>query len=368
MIVLAVLYVAALVFMIIGWRRLAHFVPSIREPSTSVSVIIAARNEEEKLEVTIRNILDQDYPRDLFELIIVDDHSTDRTAAIVKGFKAQGVRLIELNESQQLNSYKKKAISEAIKNSASELIVTTDADCRMGPLWLRNIVGLYEEKGYKLISSPVAYFEEKNSFEEMQTLEFLFLIGLGASAIGNKYAATCNGANLAYNRDVFLELRGFEGIDELASGDDELFLHKLAAAYPRGFGFCLSTDAIVFTHAKPDVQSLIQQRRRWASKSTKYKNKALVMLGITVWTFNLAILFSVFAAFWNDDFWIIALAGFIPKVLIELFFLIPVCRFAGRISLLPYQPFLSFVHMFYLVYIGIAGNTGKYEWKGRSVQ
>src|SRR3546814_15044573 len=104
-------------------------------------------------------------------------------------------------------------------------MVATDADCRMGPAWLRTIVALYEEEGYCLISAPVVYFDEKNIFEELQTLEFLYLIGLGAATIGNKNPSTCNGANLAYRKDIFYELNGFKGIDELASGDDDLFLH-----------------------------------------------------------------------------------------------------------------------------------------------
>lgn len=351
-----------------GWGRIALFRPEGREYKTTVSVLIAARNEEDKLEKTILDILAQNYPADLLQLIVVDDHSADRTSEIILSFAPQGVKLIQLNENQALNSYKKKAITEAIKLSHSELIVTTDADCRMGTEWLKTIVDFYEAGDYKMISSPVTYFEEKNSFEEMQSLEFLFLIGLGAAGIGNNMPSTCNGANLAYRRDVFFELKGFHGIDDLASGDDELFLHKVASAYPEGIGFCKSADALVYTHAKSNLKEFIQQRKRWASKSTRYKNRGIVALGISVWLFNLMILLNFFAGFLDPVFWYLSLMSIILKMLAELIFLIPVCSFAGRMTLLWYQPLLTVIHIFYLVFIGIAGNSGKYNWKGRMVR
>ncbi|MFA5245620.1 MAG: glycosyltransferase, partial [Pedobacter sp.] len=245
--ILSLIYMVLMLFLRLGWKKIGVFVLESKEFKTSVSVLIAARNEEANIDKTISDILSQDYPSELFQLIVVDDHSTDRTADIVQSYASRGVKLIRLNEGHILNSYKKKAISEAVKFSNAELIVASDADCRMGPQWLSTIVSLYESGDYKLISSPVAYFQERNSFERAQSLEFLFLIGLGAAGFGNKIPSTCNGANLAYQRDVFLELKGFQGIDDLASGDDELFLHKVAQAYPEKVTFCKSIEATVYT-------------------------------------------------------------------------------------------------------------------------
>ena len=335
---------------------------------TTVSILIAARNEEDKIFNTIKDILAQDYPANLMELIVVDDHSSDQTSEIVLSFADRGVKLIVLNEDKPLNSYKKKAITEAIKLSDSELIITTDADCRMSPAWLKTIIGYYESGDYKMISSPVIYFEEKSKFEEMQTLDFLFLSGLGAAGIGNKMPSTCSGANLAYQREVFYELKGFQGIDELASGDDELFLHKVASVYPDGIGFCKSRDAIVYTHAKSSLKEFIQQRKRWASKSTKYKNKIIVLIGVSVWIFNFMIFFSSILGFFNPYFWYLGLISICIKAFAEMTILIPLCSFANRSKLLWYVPILTVLHMFYIMYIGIAGNSGKYNWKGRMVR
>jgi cellulose synthase/poly-beta-1,6-N-acetylglucosamine synthase-like glycosyltransferase len=343
------------------------FKRKMTEPKTRVSVVMAARDEDEKIGFTISDILAQDYPNHLVEIIVVDDHSTDETANVISAYAEQGVRLIRLNEANPLNSYKKKALTEAIKIAGGELIVATDADCRMGKQWLSTIVSLFEEKGYKLISSPVSFYQEKTFFEELQTLEFQFLIGLGASTIGNKMPSTCNGANLAYRKDVFDELKGFAGIDDLASGDDELFLHKVAAKYPNSIGFCKAKEAVVYTHAKPNLKEFVRQRKRWASKSTRYKNKWMVVIGVSIWLFNLSILLSFLSGFFYDRLFLLGGATILLKFFVELVFMIPVTSFFRRSRLLLFLPLLTIGHIFYFIYIGIAGNSGKYIWKGRLV-
>lgn len=365
---LAVAYLGLILFLRKGWNSLKIYNLKSNQFKTTVSILIAARNEEDKIFKTISDILAQDYPSHLVELIVVDDHSTDSTSEIVLSFADKGVKLVVLNESKPLNSYKKKAITEAIKLSEAELIITTDADCRMSPDWLKTIIGFYEAGNYKLISSPVLYFEEKSTFEKMQSLEFLFLVGLGAAGVGNKMPSTCNGANLAYRREVFYELKGFQGIDQLASGDDELFLHKVASVYPDGIGFCKARGAMVYTHAKSSLSEFIQQRKRWASKSTKYKNKAVVFIGVLVWVFNLLILLISILGFFNPFYWYLCLGIISIKFVAELFFQIVLCRFANRIKLLWLLPLLTITHIFYMLYIGIAGNSGKYNWKGRMVR
>ncbi|MBK1439769.1 glycosyltransferase [Parapedobacter sp. ISTM3] len=350
-----------------GWLALPVFSKKTR-PVTKVSVLIAARNEEANIGRTLSDILAQDFPADLLEVIVVDDHSTDNTSAIVQTFAPLGVKLLKLNESEPLNSYKKKAISTAIAVATGELIVTTDADCRMGKNWLATIVSYVEQHHSFLVSAPVIYSEQRSFFEELQTLEFLYLIGLGAAGIGHRRPSTCNGANLAYRRDVFHEMGGFNGIDHLASGDDELFLHKVAAKYPDKVGFCKSRDAIVYTDAKANLRGFLHQRKRWASKSTHYKNKGLVALGVAIWLFNCLLLFTGIAVLCCDTvLWPMFTLALAMKLMVECCFLYPLCRFAKRMGLLAYLPLLTVLHIVYMVYIGMAGNIGKYQWKGRRV-
>ncbi|WP_457269806.1 glycosyltransferase family 2 protein [Pedobacter sp. UYEF25] len=353
---------------IIGWIKLPIFSFGIQRPKTKVSIIIAARNEETNIMRTIECLLAQNYPSALTEIILVDDHSTDRTTEIISSYAVKGIKLIQLNLDRKLNSYKKKAIETAIGVSNGDLIVTTDADCSMGINWLSAIVQFYEEKGFKMISSPVMFFEEKNLFERMQTLEFLYLIGMGASTIGNKMPSTCNGANLAYQKEVFFEVGGFKGIDDLASGDDELLLHKIAAKYPDGIGFLKNIEAMVYTDAKRNLVEFIQQRKRWASKSTKYKNKAIILLGVLIWTFNLSIFANALMGIFFPHFFLVAGYQLLAKFAVEMCFLLWITSFAGRKRLLVLSPLLTILHIFYMIYIGIAGNSGKYNWKDRIVK
>lgn len=365
---LTLIYAILVIGFIKGWHNLPYFVPQNKSSVTKVSIIVAARDEEENIGKTIDDLLAQDYPKNLTEIIIIDDHSTDKTAEIVLGYADKNVKLIKLNEDRALNSYKKKAIQTAIGSCEGDLIITTDADCRMGNKWLSTIVHFYEEKKLKMISSPVAYFEEKSFFERLQSLEFLYLIGLGASTIGNKKPSTCNGANLAYEKATFYEVGGFQGIDDLASGDDELLLHKIAAKYPDKIGFLKNRDTIVYTHAKENLSAFIQQRKRWASKSTRYKNKGIIVLGVLIWVFNLGILGNFIAGLFVPAFLALTFYQLIVKMLLETLFLWHVTGFAKRRSLLRLIPILNVLHILYIVYIGIAGNSGKYNWKGRMVR
>ena len=368
LVTMTVVYVVLVFYMLRGWMQIPYFKPQQTTVHTPISVLIAARNEEDNIARTLNCIVNQDFPKELLQIIVVDDHSTDNTAAIVASYASRGVTLLQLNEGDKLNSYKKLAISRAIAQASGEIIVTTDADCRMGTNWLRTVVSYFEETEAYMVSSPVAYSEEKSYFERLQTLEFLYLIGLGAAGIGNKNPTTCNGANLAYRRDLFYEMGGFNGIDNLASGDDELFLHKVAEKYAEKIGFCKSKDAIVYTDAKATLSGFISQRRRWASKSTKYRDKRVVWLGVSIWLFNLSLIAGLMQFIIDlPNVNVLFLVAFVMKVLAELAFIYPLCGLVNRHALLVNLFPLSFIHAVYLVYIGVAGNVGKYDWKGRRV-
>jgi len=362
------LYLLVLLYLITGWSRLKR--PALKpvEFKTKVTVMVAARNEEEKIAFTIDDILAQDYPKHLTEIIFADDHSTDRTSEIISSYANRGVKLLQLNEDKPLNSYKKKAISEAISLSTGELMVATDADCRMGPKWLSSIVTYYETENPVMISSPVGYFEEKSLFERLQSLEFSYLIGIGAAFIGNGRASTCNGANFAYRKDVFYQVGGFKGIDDLASGDDELLLQKVAERFPGKILFLKRREAVVYTHAKANLSEFLSQRRRWASKSTKYKDKWVVALAVGIWLFNLSLLATAALSFYNSAYLILLGVQFGLKYIFETIFLLPILAFFGRKKLIWMLTFLSPIHAIYFVYVGLIGNTRKYVWKGRTVR
>lgn len=362
------LFLSVCIFIIKGWNAVKQPLLKSSGFTTKVTILIAARNEEEKIHLTIEDILAQDYPKHLTEIIIADDHSTDNTSAIINSYADRGVKLLQMNEDKPLNSYKKKAIAKAIDLSTGDLMVATDADCRMDSKWLSTVVGYFEMHNPVMISSPVSYFEEKSLFERMQSLEFYSLIATGAAFIGNGHASTCNGANLAYRKDIFFKVGGFKGIDDLASGDDELLLQKVAAQYPGKIGFLKLYDAIVFTHAKPNVKEFLQQRRRWASKSVKYKDKKVVALVVGLWLFYVSVGLNLLGSLLSYRFLEVFATQFVLIYFTELIMLWPVTQFFKRQKLLSLLIISIPLYTVYFIYIGMIGNKGKYAWKGRMVR
>src|SRR3546814_16232603 len=152
-----------------GWSALP-FITKKGTQKTKVTVLIAARNEAANIVRTLSDILAQDFPEELLEVIVVDDHSTDNTAAVVRSFAGQGVKLLKLNESEPLNSYKKKEISLAIEVASGDFIVTTDADCRMEKDWLATVINFAEERGHVLVTSPVVYAQQKGFLEGLKKM------------------------------------------------------------------------------------------------------------------------------------------------------------------------------------------------------
>lgn len=251
-----------------GWM-MAKQQKSISETlSTIVTVVIPARNEEENIARCLTDIFNQQFPEHLLEVIVIDDNSTDRTSEIVKGFNKKNLKLISLHDKEDgiFAAYKKKAVETAVSNASGKLIVTTDADCRMEPLWLAGIVSYYESNSYKLIAAPVLFKDEKNMFEEFQSLDFLGLMGITCSGIFHQFPVMCNGANLAYEKQAFFDVNGFEGIDHVASGDDMLLMHKMVKKYPHSVGFLKSRAASVFTYPQRSVGEFFVQRSRWNLK------------------------------------------------------------------------------------------------------
>ncbi|RZK50022.1 MAG: glycosyltransferase [Pedobacter sp.] len=357
-----------------GWNKIqSDSQPVKAEVHTSVSILIPARNEEILLPATLKAIIAQNYPKHLYEVIVIDDHSMDNTAEIARSFSQDGVKLISLKNIKLGNSYKKMAIQRGIEAAQGHLIVCTDADVEMGPNWLRTLVNFYEEKGWTMLSAPVAYFRESSFFERCQSLEFILLNAIGAANFGLNKVGSCNGANLAYEKKAFLEVNGFEGIDHLASGDDELLLHKMAAHFHGRQGYVRDPEAIVYTYAKPNWKEFIQQRKRWASKSTSYQAKWMKYSAFWIWVFNLnlALLLVLGVGLLNSGntaFLQIFCIQFALKAFMEGFFIYSPLSFFKRTKLLLLEPLLSFCHIFYLVYIGLAGNNAAYHWKGRTVK
>ena len=315
-------------------------------------------------------MISQSYSKDLFEVLVVDDHSTDKTAEIVKGFSTQNIKLIALKDfipDIGLNAYKKKAIEIAIQQSSGELIVTTDADCIAPATWLQTIAGYYEENRPAFIVMPVSYNCSNNFLEIFQALDFMVLQGITGAAVYKKKHSMCNGANLAYSKKAFNEAGGFKDIDDIASGDDMLLMHKIYKLYPDGIKFLKSKEVIVQTQPMHSWKDFFNQRIRWASKADKYDDKRIFAVLLLVYLFNCWCLVMGIAALFNGaiGYWFIGLL--IGKITVELFFLYPVAGFFNKQSILWWFPLAQPFHIVYTIIAGWLGKFGNYNWKGRKV-
>ena len=390
-ILLFVAYAVLIIYYRAGWMKIPEYKPLLPQKkllsgstnkilSTRVTVIIPARNEEKNIGLCLRSISGQTYPAELFETIVVDDHSTDDTALVVEAFSKQNIRCIFLKDylAGAINSYKKKAIEVAIELSTGELIVTTDADCYMGSNWLHTMACFYEEHQAAFIAAPVVVDSNRSFLSIFQALDFMTLQGITAASVFKKIHSMCNGANMAYQKKCFIEVGGFKGIDTIASGDDMLLMHKIFKRYPEGVFFLKSNEAIVHTQPMHNWKSFFNQRIRWASKADKYEDKRILPVLMIVYFFNLLLLLlPVMAIFFKGGYMIfsytLSIIGcwfwlMILKTGVELYFLFPVAVFFGRRKILWWFPLAQPFHILYTVIAGWLGKFGSYQWKDRRVK
>lgn len=332
-----------------------------------VTVIVPARDEEDKIAACLQAISRQTYPKDKFEVLLVNDHSEDATVSIAENIAKSfpGLRILHLGEVQG-PAYKKAAVALGISEAKGEIILTTDADCVMGAEWLSSMLAHFEpDTG--MVSGPVALTGNK-LFQRFQALEFMGLQLVGAGGIADGKPTMCNGANLAYRKEVFEEVGGFAGIDHIASGDDELLMHKIAASGTWKVRFAKSRAAVVQTEALPDVGSFRKQRTRWVSKSTAYQQKGITYTLILSYLAILALPVSAVLSIWEPQLMYWFLANLALKVLSEAVILRQATHFFKRKKLLWILLPEQVLHVIYVLWVGIAGNVRSYEWKGRKVQ
>ncbi len=357
-----------------GWKALPHFdIPKNYQAQTKITVIIPARNEEKNIGECLQSVLNQSLSPDLYEVVVIDDHSADDTAKIIRSFPADRVKLLSLADyvsEKDTQSFKKKAIEIAVAQAAGELIVTTDADCLVPENWLQLYAAFYETQKIKFIAAPVTFHREKNSLQRFQTLDFHGMMCVTGAGIHTGLMHMCNGANMAYEKAAFYAVNGFAGIDNIASGDDMLLLQKIAAEYPGRIGFLKNINATVHTEAKPDLTSFFAQRLRWATKSTSYSETRVTLILAAVFFHCCSIVFSFFLI---PFFGKIALQLFVFQILIksvaDYIYLRMMSIWFDKKDAMRWFLSSEILHILYIVIVGTAGNfVKKYEWKGRRVE
>jgi cellulose synthase/poly-beta-1,6-N-acetylglucosamine synthase-like glycosyltransferase len=355
------------------WNRLPEFVLEEKIFSTFISVIIPARNEAGNINNLLSSLEQQQYPADLFEVIIIDDHSNDDTWKLLSEFKTQKFqyRCLKLEDHiAQLpasGAFKKQAIAVGISQAKGDLIVTSDADCEFNPEWLESIAAYYETTDAACMAAPVALFGKRGLLEVFQSLDVITMQGITAAAVSSKLHMMCNGANFIYKKKVFEQVGGFSGIDNIPSGDDMLLMQKIHERYPEKIFFLKSKSAIVQTAPTCTWREFLNQRIRWSSKAGHYKNRNTSVILLLVYLFNLCFLVLLITLIWKPYWAFLLLLFFIGKIIIEFPFVQTVATFFDKHRLMKFFPLLQPLHILYIIIAGWLGIFGSYKWKGRKI-
>ena len=351
-----ILFIGQLIY---GFIRMKRFSKKEFIPKTSFSIVVPFRNEKENLPNLLHSISLLNYPKDLVEVILVDDDSEEVFSVQYSVFSLKVIK----NE-RKSNSPKKDAIETAIQIAKNDWIITTDADCLVQKDWLVIYDQYIQKNEVEMMASGVCYLPKNGFLSAFQNLDFLSLQGatIGSFGIGKPFM--CNGANFAYSKHFFKELNGFQGNDSIASGDDVFLLQKAILVAQKKVGFLFAKESIVATKSVETWLDLFQQRVRWASKSKGYSSVYGKMLALVVFGGNLAwIITFLFWLFQLIDPYIFVL--FIAsKFLIDFILLYKTANFFE--SKVQYVLASSLLYPFFSVSVAVYSLFGDYSWKGRT--
>ncbi|MGB4204739.1 MAG: glycosyltransferase [Bacteroidales bacterium] len=364
-------YFCLIVWLSSGWRRLKSFDPiSKAKISTTVSIVIAARNEEQNIARCLNDLLAQDFSGKKFEIIVVDDHSSDNTSEEVNKIatltnKIKFIRLAEKKEKEKAKG-KKAALAVGINEAKGELIITTDADCRFHKQWLQSLTTYYETFKPVMISAPVIFEPQKSFSGKFYELEFIGLVVSGAGALRLNKPLMCNGANLAFSRRHFLEFQNNKTDSSWASGDDMFLMHWVKNNYgAKNIHFLKSGKAVVTTKAPANIHDFVMQRIRWGSKTRAYPNTFAALVAAIVFINSLFLIAGSISSIFFPALIIPVLISWILKFLSDWILLYPSSKFFNKTGLLKwFVPFQIF-HAIYILSIAILSMFSGYNWKGR---
>lgn len=371
--ILALLYGYTVFLLGKGIDRLQEITPDLGEPSTNFSIVVPFRNEAANLTALLESFDSLDYPREKCEFLLVNDASTDESEAIINAF-IQNHTTLNINilqHQKKSKSPKKEAITKAIQIAAHQWILTTDADCRVPKTWLRAFDSMIRKQHWHMIAAPVVYQSAPGFLQAFQALDFLSLQGTTMGLFGMKHIGfvqpfLCNGANLCFSKESFKEVNGFQGNLHLPSGDDVFLLQKMVKKYPETTTFIKSRAAIVSTSAKKTWAALLEQRIRWAGKTTAYNSLFAKLLGLLIFMYNLSLVALLLLCVSGEAPWMALGFLFLVKFNIDFFLLYKTARFFEQTKVIKSYFTSSLVYPFYAVLVALLSLKKSYTWKGRS--
>lgn len=360
-------YLSLIIWLIYGIDKVKEEEHNSSSINNKFSIVIPFRNEEENLNSLLNTLLDIEYKNNDFEVIFVDDESTDKSREIISSFLKKSTIDFSIIDNERLSySPKKDAVTKAVKNAKYNWIITTDSDCYLPESWLLTFNNFINSKQPKMIVAPVTFTSNGSFFEEFQYLDFLSLQNATIGAFGIKKPFLSNGANLAYRKDVFEKLNGFDNNNSIASGDDVFLLEKYFNNYPEDVHYLKSYDALVATKPEKNLKNLVQQRVRWAAKTTSYNNWFGRLVGLLILLMNATVLDSILFALIGLLSWNELLIILITKFSVDFIFLNKTTTFFKKSICLKFYLINALLYSFFSVYVAFYAMLFNYKWKGRT--
>jgi cellulose synthase/poly-beta-1,6-N-acetylglucosamine synthase-like glycosyltransferase len=366
LLVLTIVYSLGIYYLNRGFRKKYSVATT---PQPSVSIIVSMHNEEKNVSGCLDNLLMQEYPKDKFEVIIVNDRSSDKTGEIVDTYcqKSSILRKIVISKIQDDFAPKKYAIDQALKAAKGDIILLTDADGRPSPLWVKQIISYFtEDVGLVIGYAPYGFESSHISiWNRLLSLEYLSHAAVAAASCGLGYPVTCVGTNMAYRKSLYNQLGGFGIYKSLHTGDDDLFLQRVREETDWKVVYASKSKSHVY-NAPPDRwQKFFQQRIRYASKGFRYPAQVTLIL-ILFYILNLFLLVSPLSLIICPNFFVPFLAAFFLKAISDLKFLKSASNYLEDKRFLALFPIAFILHIPYVVFFGLLAQIMTFNWAGHS--
>ena len=334
-----------------------------------ISIIVAARNEQLNIGFLLNCLINQEYPKEKIEFIIINDHSDDKTSEIIKDFikKDKRILLIESKNIPDGISPKKWALKQGVDQSTGEILLFTDADCILGPQWSKKISSTFNNLNVGMVLGPSPLGISNNFWSKAIYVDSIALDAIMFASAIKGIPMTASGRNLAIRKEVFDLINGYESVNKFISGDDDLIMHLIN---DKGYKIlpCIHQDVIVKSPAPESLLSFIKQRLRFASKGSSY-----YILNYIRWDFKFSLILifitniAVFSCQLNFIIYqqLIWLIPWLIKIFFDLFFIKSYLNIL-KIKINSYVYFFnSLWHPLYILIFGSLGSFIKIDWKGR---
>lgn len=344
-----------------GWQITRNNSGTYKIPTNEfVSIIISVRNEESTITQCIQSILQNDHTN--FELLVVNNGSTDRTLAILESIIDPRLQVIT-----NPNGYKKESLTIGIEESKSNILLFTDGDCFVGRQWVQNMTQHLISTNSDMVLGPMSIDHHTTMVTKFQAIDMMAMMGVTCGGLETETAILANGGNIAFTKQLFTELGGYPE-KNVVSGDD-VFLVQKAKLLNKKIEFLQSREAIVRTVAIKTWNELLEQRKRWASKTKSYVSKKDKRIAISIFLFFLTIVMNiVLIPFTAGLTFFFALFQVFIKLSVDFMILVRLNQFFRTKHLLKFFIQLSFIQFGIFLYSGLMSIlSSSFEWKGRKI-